>query len=438
MTESLVDIGQFIVNTSTTLGAGEVTAWVSRGTSTEVSQREGRIEKWQDSRSRSVSAALLVEDRYSVHTTNDLRPEALRAFLSRAIQATELLEPDKDRRLCDIDEMGTVDAATLDLSDGGPRTEIDYREWLNEIEGATLAAVGDGLRSANAFVWTGSSERAMVTSNGFRGGYATTDYGHGATVSIEDEGGRIPEAYGWHTARHRADLQPIEHVAQDAAVRAHRRLGSRPVPSRTGLMLVDHRVVGRLLSAVLAPLSGANLFERRSCLMDRLDETIGASGFCLVDDPHLPRGLGSRPYDGDGRPTRRRSIVETGVLRAWLLDVYHARRLGRPPTVGRTSNLVIPPGSRTPTQIAAEHDWVLRVEGFLGGNSNPATGRFSYGIQGTLLSHGEPVAAVSEMNISGTVFELLAGFVEAANDPWTGSTCRSPSLLFDAVQFSGS
>ncbi len=438
MNESLVDIGQFVVETSKTLGASEVTTWVSRGTSTEVSQREGRIEKWQDSQSRTVSTALLVNDRYSVHTTNDLRQTALRGFLCRAIQATELLEPDPDRRLCDIGEMGTSGTDELDLSDPHSTKDIDYRAWLSELESATIDAVDNSMRSASSFVWTGSSERAMVTSNGFHGGFATTDYGHGATVSLEDKDGRIPEAHAWHTARHRADLHGIQAVASDAAVRARRRLGSGPVPSRTGLMLLDHRVVSRLLSAVLSPMGGSNLFERRSCLLDRLDEHIAATSFNLFDDPHLPRGLGSRPYDGDGRPTQRRAIIDDGVLRTWLLDVYHARRLGRAPTVGRTSNLMVPAGTRSPEEIAAAHDWILRVEGFLGGNSNPATGRFSFGIQGTLLRHGEPIEAVSEMNISGTVFELLDGFVEAANDPWTGSACRSPSLLFDAVQFSGS
>jgi PmbA protein len=438
MMDNLIDVGQLVVDTSLELGATEVTAWASRGTSTDVSQREGRIEKWQDSQSRTVSTALLVDDKYSVHATNDLRPDALRAFLTRAIQATALLEPDEDRRLCDAAHMGTADVAALEMSDDGPADPIDFRQWLNQLETTTIESVGDKLRSASASVWTGSSTRAMVTSNGFCGSYRTTNYGHVASVSLEDTNGRLPEAYGWHTARHRADLQSVESVAQDAAIRGKRRLGSGPVASRCGLMLLDARVAGRLLSAAMAPMGGANLFERRSCMLDRLDTSIAASSFNLIDDPHLPRGLGSRPYDGDGRPTKRRAIIKDGVLRTWLLDLYHARRLNKAPTMSQSANLIVPPGTQTPDELMAGKDWVLRVEGFLGGNSNPATGRFSLGIQGTLFEHGEPVAAVSEMNVSGTIFDLLGGFVAAANDPWTGSACRSPSLLFDAVQFSGS
>ena len=73
----------------------------------------------------------------------------------------------------------------------------------------------------------------------------------------------------------------------------------------------------------------------------------------------------------------------------------------------------------------------------MGGNSNPATGRYSFGIRGTLYEKGEPTAAVSEMNITGSIFDLMGSFLEAADDPWLYGSSRSPSLLFDAVQFSG-
>ncbi|MGB0637988.1 MAG: metallopeptidase TldD-related protein, partial [Myxococcota bacterium] len=126
-----------------------------------------------------------------------------------------------------------------------------------------------------------------------------------------------------------------------------------------------------------------------------------------------------------------------GILQTWLIDVYHSRRLKREPTVSDISNLVVPAGARSPAEILAERDWVIVVDGFLGGNSNPTTGRYSFGIRGTLYEGGSPISPVSEMNITGSIFDLLDGFAEAANDTWTNGACRSPSLLFDAVQFSG-
>ena len=147
--------------------------------------------------------------------------------------------------------------------------------------------------------------------------------------------------------------------------------------------------------------------------------------------------MGSRLYDGDGRPTQPRTIIEDGILRHWLVNVYYGRKLDRTPTTGGTSNLVVPSGARSCSAILGDLDWAIHVDGFLGGNSNPATGRYSFGIRGTLFENGVAVKPISEMNISGSIFDLMEGFIEAADDPWLYGSCRSPSLLFDAVQFSG-
>jgi PmbA protein len=432
----LNDTAATIVETATRLGASEVTAWASEGTWTDVKQRDGRIEKWQDSQSCSASAAFFVNDRYSVHSTNDLRPEALEQFIGRAIEATRHLEPDPDRRLADPSSMGSHDNEPLDLVDDKP-VEIDHRTWVDEVQQSTSNAISKNLRSAEGFVWSGSSRQVMVTSNGFSGSTATTEFGHGADISMEDTDGRLPEAADWAVARHHSDLLSVDDITVRAAERAKRRLGSGPVSSRRGAMLVENRVVSRILGTLVSPMYGGAIYEQRSCLESKLGEQIAASNFNLLDDPHIPRGLGSRPHDGDGRPTVARDLVKDGVLQTWLLNVYYARRLNRTPTTSSPSNLMVPQGDASPMDLIADLPWAIQVDGFLGGNSNAATGKYSFGIRGTLFEKGQPVAPISEMNITGSVFDLLNGFIAAGNDPWTSGSCRSPSLLFDAVQFSG-
>ena len=86
--DELVAIGQKVVELATRLGADEVTARVSRSASTELTQRDGRLEKLQQSRSLSVRASVMVDGRYSAHSTADVRPQAIEEFLSKAIDAT--------------------------------------------------------------------------------------------------------------------------------------------------------------------------------------------------------------------------------------------------------------------------------------------------------------------------------------------------------------
>lgn len=424
-----------MVEIATRLGASEATAWASTGTYTDVKQRDGSIEKWQDSQSKSGSVAVFVDDRYSVHSTNDLRRDALEPFLKRAIEATRHLEPDPARRLPDPAAMGMADISGVDLVDA--TATVDHRAWVNRMQTATTAAIPTQLRSAEGFVWSGSSSSVMLTSNGFEGHHATTEFGHGAEVSMEDTDGRLPEAYDYTVSRHFTDLEPIESVAEKVALRGRRALGSAPLKSKRGAMLVENRIASRIIGTLVGPMAGSAIYEQRSCLSDKLNQTVASPQFTLVDDPHVVRGMGTRAYDGDGRPTRSRTLVDQGLLKEWLVGVYYGRKLGIEPTSAGTSNLIVPVGDRSVENILGDLDWCIHVDGFLGGNSNPATGRYSFGIRGTLFERGEATAPVSEMNISGSIFELMGGFVEAADDPWLNGSCRSPSLLFDAVQFSG-
>lgn len=439
--DELLDRGRDVVALARELGADEVRVGIGRSVSTGLTRRDGRIEKAEESRSLGLRVALMVDERWSAHSTSDLRPEALREFLRRAVDATRFLEPDPHRHLPDLEQMGSVDAAALQLWDDSwlRRDPDERRRRLEQLEAATRAAGSDlEIRSVTSFVWDGASQRAVVTSHGFESAFQTTSFGHGAMLSLVDQGGRLPESHDSSSARHRADLRDVDTVAHSAVQRGRHRLGSGPAPSGRIPMLLENRLTGRVLGLLLAPLHGELLYEKRSCMEGKLGERVAAPALTIIDDPLIPRAAGSRPHDGDGLPSRRRVLVDQGVLQEYLIDVYNGRRLKVPVTGGSTGNIVVPPGPRDPRAILADLPQAIRVEGFLGGNSNPTTGDFSFGISGVLLEHGEPVRNVSEMNISGNLFDLMERFTEAGNDVWTWSAWRTPSLLFDDVQFSGS
>ena len=438
-TSRLLEIGRGVVTLAQRLGAEEVSVSVSSGTSTELSRRDGRVEKAQESRSLAASVELMVDGRFSSHSTNDLRPEAFQPFLERAIAATRFLESDPDRALPPREQMGVADA-NLDLVDPeqaalGPDQR---RAWVEEMEARTLAAAAKlPVRSATAYVWDGRSETAWVTSHGFEEESARTSFGHGATLSLEDQDGRLPEGWSMVGASHRADMPSVGWLAEDAAANAARRLGAKPITSGRYPMLLDRRAVGRVLGTLLSPLGGTSLYEGRSCMAGKRGQRVASSAFTLRDEPLIPRGSGSRRSDGDGIPAIARKIVEDGVLQMYFIDVYNSRRMAEAVTMGGPSNLVIAPGDASPVELIRALPQVIRVEGFLGGNSNAASGDFSFGVQGSLLEHGEVVASLAEMNVSGNIFDLMERYQTAANDPWIFSAWRCPTLLFDDVQFSG-
>lgn len=438
--DDLLDVARRAVAQARAAGAQEAVASVSRGVSVELSQREGLLEQATESRSSSLGIRLLVDERYSSHGTSDLRPEAVEVFIQRAVAATGLLEPDPDRALPAAEACGVAPGVELDsYSELQEQLESSQRKLqVAELEASLLELCDRGkLRSTTAYTGDSRSVGVVVFSNGFEGVSRSTSFGYGATITLEDADGKLPEASTGYSTSHSEDLPGLAFVANDAWERALRRVGGGPVPSGRYPMLLENRAVGKILGVLLSPMSGSALHYGRSCLDGKLGQRVAASDFELLDDPHILRGAGSRRFDGDGFPTHPRALVQGGELQCFLLNQYFARKLGRDPTTGGTSNLIIPPGPRTPAAIAADLPRAIRVESFLGGNANSTTGDFSFGIRGTLLEHGEPARSVSEMNIAGNLFELYERYTEAASDVRLYGTSRVPSVLFDDIQFSG-
>jgi len=157
----------------------------------------------------------------------------------------------------------------------------------------------------------------------------------------------------------------------------------------------------------------------------------------VIDDPLIVGGQGSRLYDGDGIAAKKRVIIDKGVLKSYYIDYYYSRKLGMEPTSGGSSNVIIEPGEKTLEQLIAQSKKGILVTGFIGGNSNTATGDFSYGIIGQLIENGKLVKPVNEMNLSGNLTEIWEHLVEMGNDPYPNSAWLRPSMFFRDIFFSG-
>jgi PmbA protein len=184
-------------------------------------------------------------------------------------------------------------------------------------------------------------------------------------------------------------------------------------------------------------MSGSSIQQKRSFLADKKGKNIGSKLFTIKDDPFLPRGLGSRYYDGDGFPAKKRDLLTEGTVNEFLIDWYYSRKLGWEPTSGSISNLIIPPGTRSVEEIIKDLKRCILITGFIGGNSNSTTGDFSVGIIGKMFVKGQFVQNVAEMNIADNHLNFWNKLVEVANDPWIYSQARLPSLVFDNVVVSG-
>jgi PmbA protein len=437
MLEELQKRAQQAVELGQAAGAQGVWATANRGRSVEFEYRDGNLEKVQESTSRGLGIQLYVDGRYSTANTTDLRPEALKSFISDAVELTRALQPDPHRQLPDPALFEGRSEADLDLVDRG-LTELTQDEriaWCAEMD--ELIRADERVISTTAGVFDGHNLSAAVSSNGFSGSQESTSIWMGTEVSLQDPDGGRPEASNWIGGRHKDQLRSPQEVAEEALRRAVARLGTQKGPTRTGTLVVDPRSGGRILGQLLRAANARSIQQGRSFWAGRLGQSLFSERLTLIDDPLLPRGLGSRTYDGEGLASRRLPLIEAGVVKNVFVDTYYGRKAEMPPTTGGSSNLLLEGGSGDLDHWLAEVGEGVLLTSWLGGNSDTTTGDFSYGMRGHPIVGGELGPAIGEMNLTGNLVELFSKLVGVGDDPWAYSRSRTPTLVFEDVQFSG-
>ena len=163
MNESMQDLAEKALDLTRELGADEAKVSLSRASHVELDQREGRLEKSNEAVTQGLTLTLMVDSRYSSHSTSDLRPDALRKFVSRAVDATRVLEPDPDYRQLPLDQMGQHPLDQLDLVDATGAREPKAREDIVAgLEEAVLSRKKENLISATTYLWESSSSSLVL------------------------------------------------------------------------------------------------------------------------------------------------------------------------------------------------------------------------------------------------------------------------------------
>ena len=251
-------------------------------------------------------------------------------------------------------------AEPAQLAAGWPDLDLaDQGEPSLEVLQAAAAAAEDAARAVPGITnsdgasasWS-DSRVTLAASNGFRGSYRRTRHGVGATV-LAGTGTDMQRDYEYRQATHRADLPPPESIGREAGERAAGRVNPRKVATTRVPVVYAPRAAAGLLRHLAGAIGGDAVATGRSFLKDRLGQQVFGAGITVTDDPLRPRGLGSRPFDGEGIAVTRRKLVDGGVLTTWLLDLATARRLGLSST-GHASRSGAAVGSPSATNLALE------------------------------------------------------------------------------------
>ncbi len=433
------DLADWVIDRTKKAGAHDCKVSLSKSRHVEINYRDRKPEVIKEATTKNLYLEVFINNRFAGQSTPDFRQSTLEGFITGVVESAKIMEEDPFRTLPDPKYYAGRTNIDLQLSDPdhGLITPEERHSMARSVEDACLLKGGDKVISVEAGEYDDTSEEFIKSSNGFEGSGRSTYCQAGASMTAKDEGDRRPAGYHYVSCRYKSDLPSLQEVGTAAAVRTLDLLGGKKIATLTVPIIIENRGVARVLSGLFGPMSAGSIQQKRSFLADKKGITIGSNLLTLTDDPFILRGLGSKYYDNDGFPARKRDFFKNGVLNEFLVDWYYSRKLGWEPTSGSISNLIIPPGNRSVQAIINDLDRCILITDFIGGNSNSTTGDFSVGIIGKLYEKGQFVQNVAEMNIADNHLKFWNKLSEVANDPWIYSQARLPSLVFDGVVVSG-
>lgn len=425
-------------------GADAADAIFVHGASLAVSQRLGKREKLERSEGHDLGLRVLIGRRQAFVSSTDFDLRTLRDVAARAVAMARAVPEDPT---CGLAPRNLLAKSwpDLDLDDGSEPSAEALGEQVRRAEEAALAVAGV-TNSEGADAGWSRTRVLMVASNGFAGEYARAGYSLSCSM-LAGKGTGMERDYEWSAAVHAADLMSPEEVGRRAAENAVRRLDPRKTKSARVPVVFDRRVAGSLLGHLAGAINGRAIARKTSFLLDRMGKPVFGRGIEIVDDPHRRRGLGSRPFDGEGLPTRQISVIRDGRLKTWLLDLAAARQLKLAPTghaargvsgppSPSTSNLHMMPGKRPVAALIGDIKSGLYITSLIGFGVNAVTGDYSRGASGMWIENGRLAYPVSGLTVAGNLKDMFRELTPADDLEFKSST-NAPTVRIEGMTVAG-
>jgi PmbA protein len=294
--------------------------------------------------------------------------------------------------------------------------------------------------SEGATVGSHRGVRVYGNSHGFLAGYPSTSHSV-SCVLLAQTGDDMQRDYWYSSARDAHDLEPAEIIGRKAGERAVTRLGARKITTQKARVLYAPEVARGLIGHFLGAVRGSSQYRKSSFLLGAAGQQVFPDFLELRERPHIRKGLGSSPFDGEGVSTRDRELVKDGTLQGYVLGSYSARKLGLKTTgnAGGTHNLLVESksGGVPLESLMRQLGTGLLVTELMGQGVNGVTGDYSRGASGYWVENGSSVYPVHEITIAGNLKHMYRNIAAIGSDVDLRGSVRVGSILISEMTIAG-
>lgn len=446
--ETLKSLAVDLIDRVKAHGATEADVLVAEGDSVSVQVRLSAVDCLSKAREKSLGLRVFFGKRSASTSTSDFSEASLKQLVADTCALAKAVAEDETSGLPQATALAS-DVPDLDLYDP---TAMSVEEAIDAAQRAERAAMDADSRVTNSEgAECGSAYGAVALANthGFLGYHRSSRFSLSVAPVAEGPDDQGMQRDYWYTvSRKRHELEEPESIGRIAAERTLRRLGARKVGTQRVPVIFDPETACSLLGHLSSAVSGYSLYKDASFLLGQLDKPVAPAHVNVEDNGLLPGKLGSRPFDGEGVPTRKTMILEQGVLSSYLLDTYSggklgmsstgnaSRSIGDNPTVSPT-NMFFHPGDASPDEIIRSVSQGLYVTELIGFGVNMVTGDYSRGASGFWIENGQLAYPVQEVTIAGNLKQMFQDIESIGNDLIFRGKLASPTIRIRDMMVGG-
>ena len=443
ITQNEINIARHCISYAMANGADAVRVSISDSTMDSCTMLNGVLDKVTHAADRSVYLYIFADKRYGTFSTNRLEKSDLEKFITQSIAMVRMLGEDQYRSLPDPSrvakdavtgrELGLFDARYEESDSDSRLVRAKQMSICQNVAGEGYELISEECEYSESY-----DDNFVIDSQGFEGRHTETCFSVFAEMTIQDESGSKYSGFWWESSFDK-DGVSLPGCSEKALERAVRQIGPKKRRSGHYKMVVDTSVATKLISPILTALNAASIQQKMSFLDGTIGQRIFPESMTLMDLARTPRKNGSRLFDTEGVATKDAPIIENGVVKQYFVNTYMAAKMGIEPTVediSRPCLLPLKDNSLSLEDLLQLSGSGILVTGFNGGNCNPVTGDFSFGIEGFAFSKGKVTHPVREMLITGNILELWNNLIAVGSDARPSVRWQIGSLAFENVSFS--
>ena len=426
-------------------GADQAEVYIKGGRNLRIVVRNGEIETVQESSAHGVGFRVFIKGKTGFSYCNDFTKTAMEKTIQSAVRFAKITTADKNNVLPGEMEVTEVNGLyDPDISKIQMDKKVGLAKKIEELATKDRRIT----KSAGARYSEGETEIFIANSHGLLKNYRMSSCSLGVSV-VAEKGEQKSTGSEYCTRRFFSDLKSTEDIAAKAAEKAYKMLDHRMIKTQRAMLIVDPDAARSILGGIRSAVNGERVLQGASFLRDKMDQKIASNLVTIIDDGTRPGGMGSKPFDGEGVATRKRIIVDHGIIKGFMYNTAVAHRAGvkstgnasrggfrRLPGIG-THNFYMESGESTQAGIIEDTKRGLLLKGVTGYGINPVNGNFSGGASGFWVENGNISFPVKRLTIAGTAHEMLTSIDRVGNDLDMNKSFTAPTFRIQEIQIGG-